>query len=89
MKIIGVAKPLANKSQVLICQLAEAEVDKITGSAGKPHAAHRYRAGMDLPLNKIYNMVKWINENVEAIRAAMTETKVNVTEIEESLPLEA
>ena len=89
MKILAIAKPDASGNQNLICILKEVEADKITGSAGKPHIAHRYKAGMDLPLSKIYNMVKWINENVEAIRAAMAETKINATEIEEALPLES
>lgn len=88
MKILGLGKPLASGNQVLICQLAEVEVDKITGSAGKPHTPHRYKAGVTINLSPIYNKVKWINENIEAIRAAMAATKVNATEIEDSIPLE-
>ena len=88
MKILAIAKPDASGNQNLICILKEVEADKITGSAGKPHAPHRYKAGMDLVIGKIYNRIKYFNENFDAIKAAMAETKVNVQEIEDSLPLE-
>ena len=87
MKIIGLAKPDAGGNQNLICTLKEVEVDKITGVAGKPHTPHRYKAGTDINLGKIYNRVKAINENIDEIRAAMIATKGNADEIDAAIPI--
>ncbi len=88
MKIIGLAKPKASGVQVLICELVEAEVDKITGIAGKPHAPHRYKAGAVINLGKIYNRVKLINEKIDEIKAAAAQTQVDAGEIEAAFPID-
>lgn len=88
MKIIGIGKPKASGVQVLICELVEAEVDKITGIAGKPHAPHRYKAGAVINLSKIYNKVRHLNEKMAQILAAADATGVNAQEIKDSFPLE-
>ncbi len=88
MEIIAIAKPTASGAQVLICKLVEAEVDKITGIAGKPHSPHRYKAGAKINLGKIYNRVKYLNEKMDEILAAAAETKINADEITNSYPIE-
>jgi len=88
MEILGIATPQQNGNQNLICRLTEVEMDKITGIAGKDHTPHRYKAGAVVDTSKIYNKVKYINDNMDKLRAAMVATKVNAMEIENSLPLE-
>lgn len=88
MKIIGLAKPNANGNQNLVVTLTEIEADKITGVAGKQHTPHRYQAGTDVNIGKIYNLVGWINKHKEAIKSAMVTTQASAAEIENSLPLE-
>lgn len=88
MKIIGIGKPDEHKNQVVLCELSEIEMDKVTGAAGKGGTPHRYKAGVKVNLSKIYNNVKRINENMDAIKAAAAETKTNADEIEKSFPLE-
>ena len=88
MKIIGLGKPIASGNQVLICQLSEVELDKITGSAGKTHAPHRYKAGAVINLNKIYNRIKYFNENFDAIQAAVDVIRAGADGIDNATPIE-
>lgn len=88
MKIIGLAKPDANGNQNLIVMLSEVEADKITGVAGKTHTPHRYKAGVAVNIGTIYNRVKYINENIDTLKAAMAAAQTSAEEIEDSLPLD-
>ncbi len=92
MQIIGLGKITKNQDNVItkrefVVTMTETELDKITGIAGKPHHHGRHKIGA-VAINKVYNRVKWINENMEAIKMAMVETKANAQEIEDSIPLE-
>ena len=82
MKIIGVAKPKPNGTQVLICELVEAEADKITGSAGKTHQPHRYKAGTVINLSPVYNRQKKISDKIEQLKAALAKSQVDTSELE-------
>lgn len=87
MQIIGIAKPASSGNQNLMIIVSEVEMDKITGIAGKPHTPHRYKAGAVVNIGKIYNKVKFINENIEALKTAIADGKASSEAIENSLPL--
>jgi len=92
MEILGLGKVTKTDGAVTereyIANLAEKELDMITGVAGKVHISGRYKPGAKVDIGKIYNKVKLINEKIDEIKAAAAETKVNATEIEDSFPLE-
>ena len=89
MQIIALAKPHSSGNQNLVVILSEVEADKITGVAGKPHTPHRYKAGATVNISKIYNKVKFINENIEALKTAIVDGKASSEAIESALPLES
>ena len=92
MEILGLGKVTKTDGAVTereyIANLAEKELDMITGVAGKVHISGRYKPGTVVDLSRIYRKGKLINQKIEQIKAAAAETKVNATEIQESFPLE-
>ncbi len=88
MQIIGIAKSASSGNQNLVLIVSEVEMDKITGIEGKEHIPHRYRVGAVVNLGKVYGRVKYINENIDALKAAMTTTQTSAAKIKKALPLE-
>lgn len=86
MEIIGLAKPKDNKKRYLIAA-DEDELDKMMGIAHLPHRPSRYKPGMSIDISPVYNKVKRIAENFEAIKISMQQTRVKAQEVEDDLPL--
>ncbi len=70
-----------------IIEITEAEADMITGVAGKPHIASRYKPGVQVNLTAIYDKVKAINERHAEIVAGAKEVQADAAEIENAIPL--
>ena len=93
MEFIGTGKVTKDEDgnvieRILVVELTEAEVDMVTGVAGKPHIASRYKPGRKVNIAKIYNKVKRINESHVAIKAAAAKLKTDAGNIANSIPLE-
>ena len=89
MKILGtgkVNKTTPNKT-IYIVEITEAEADKITGIAGKPHISGRYKPGVTVNISAIYDKVKAINERHAEIVAGVKEIQADAAEIEIKMPL--
>lgn len=89
MKFIGigkVSKPDTSKT-IYIIEITEAEADMITGVAGKPHIASRYKPGVEVNIAAIYDKVKAINEKYAEIVAAAVEIQADAAEMESAIPL--
>jgi len=91
MEILGLGKVTKTDGAVTereyIANLAEKELDMITGVAGKVHISGRYKPGARINISRIYSKVKHLNEKEAEIKAAAEETKTNANEIIESFPL--
>ena len=70
-----------------VVELTEAEVDMITGIAGKPHVASRYKPGVEVDIAVIYQKVKLINERPAEIKAAAAAIKTGADDINNAIPL--
>jgi len=70
-----------------ITEITEDEADKITGVAGKPHIAGRYRPGVQVNVAKIYDKVERINKSHAEIKAAAKEVQADAAEMENAIPL--
>ena len=70
-----------------VVEITEAEADMITGVAGRPHIAGRYKPGVTVNITAIYDRVKLINEKYAEIKAAVITVKANADDIDNAIPL--
>lgn len=94
MKIIGVGKVTKDDKGVVIgreilVSMTEVEADQITGVAGKPHIAGRYKPGIVINISRIYEKVERIIKSEAAIKQAANQTKTHADDIISSFPIES
>lgn len=92
MKFLGLGKVTKNEEgevteRKYVVEMTEAEADMITGVAGRPHMAGRYRPENIINIASIYQKVKRINEKHAEIVAAAQELQSDAAEMEKSIPL--
>lgn len=92
MKILGIGKIKKDAQGKVterryIVEITEVEADMITGIAGKPHIAGRYKPGRQVDIATIYDKVKRINERHAEIIAGATEIKKDATDMIKAMPL--
>jgi hypothetical protein len=92
MKFIGTGKVAKDESGKVterryVAELTEAEIDMITGVAGRPHISGRYKPGKEVNISAIYQKVKQINEKHAIIKSAVRAIKSSADDIDSSIPL--
>lgn len=92
MEFLGIGKITKDDKGVVterqyIVEMTEVEADMITGVAGKPHIAGRYKLGVTVNIAAIYDKVKRINERHAEIVAAATEIKSDADDMVNAIPL--
>ena len=92
MEFIGTGKVIKDDEgkvteRRLVAEITEAEADMITGVAGRPHIAGRYKPGVTVNVAAIYEKVKRINEKHAEIKAAAAKLKAGADDIANSIPL--
>jgi len=70
-----------------IVEITETEADQITGVAGRPHIAGRYKAGVEVNITSIYKKVKRINEKHAKIKAAAIALQADAADMAKAIPL--
>lgn len=70
-----------------VVEMSEKEVDMVTGIAGKPHVASRYKPGRQVNIASIYEKVEKINNRHDAIIAAAAKVKTYADDIANAIPL--
>ena len=93
MIILGIGKPIKDDqgnvtSKTYIVELTEGEFDQVTGIAGRPHIASRYKPGRDVNLADVYQRVKYLNEKEAEIKVAANNTIANANDILNAFPIE-
>ena len=84
---IGKVDKQDTSKTIYIVELTEDEVDRITGIAGRPHIASRYKPGVEVNISVIYDKVKAINEKHAEIKAAAVELQADAADMENAIPL--
>lgn len=92
MKFLGLGKVTKDgQGKVVerryVVELTEAEIDMITGVAGRPHISGRYKPGHEVNITAIYQKVKQINEKHAIIKSAVRAIKSGADDIDNSIPL--
>ncbi len=91
MEILALGK-ITKKNGVVterkyVVELTEAELDMITGVAGRPHISGRYKPDQLVNITTIYDKVKLINQRHAAIKAGVLTMKSSADDIDNAIPL--
>ena len=91
MIFIGIGKVTRKDGVVterrFLIDVTEDEADKITGIAGRPHIANRYKVGREVDIASIYDKVKRINDRHTEIVAAARELQSDAADMVDAIPL--
>jgi len=93
MKIIGAGKVAKDDQgkvigREILVSMTEVEADQVTGIAGKPHIAGRYKPGRVINISGIYEKVERIIKKEATIKLAANQTKAHADDILNAFPIE-